>query len=141
MPNFFGGFCIQIQLIFSRARKATLHPLWDLKRAIKSIVKKQQILVVGNRCSMLTDGRQAGHRQCKLGQRWKLEPLFRFVSKDPLDRARFIIEGDNEILTARDNQRVIRAVIGSVVAMETDDLWQKHERGVIVSLGATGCVY
>src|SRR5438105_15492562 len=138
MPNFGGGFCIQIQLIFSRARKATLHSLGDLKRAIKSIVEKQQILVVGDRSSMMTDWRQAGHRQCKLGQRWKLEPFFRFVSKDPLDRARFIIEADNEILTARDNQRVIRAVIGSGVAMEPVGRRRKEELVWIVSPGDHG---
>ena len=49
-----------------------------VKRAGKSVVKKQEVLVVGNRNSMLPNGRQAARRERerKAPQRRELVPLF-----------------------------------------------------------------
>ena len=64
-------------------------------------------------------GQTAGsERERKLPQRRKLVPFFRWIAEDPLNCARVVIESDDEIFTARHDQRVIGGIIISGVVME-----------------------
>src|SRR5437773_5186387 len=102
---------------------------------------KQEAEVVGNRNSMLPDwGETTGReRERKRSQRRKFVPMFGRISQDPFDRACFIINADDKVFPARDDQRVIRAIIISSVVMEPVGWRRINELGGIVSAGDHGC--
>src|SRR5207249_8472981 len=113
VPHFSRDLVYQIQAILARTRVFALSPKRRLKKTVFSVVKHHDILIEGNRGRMLTNWRQAagwdGKR--KLLQRRKLVPLFRWISQDPFDGACLIIEAYKEIFPARNNNRVIRAIV------------------------------
>src|SRR5205814_2044475 len=76
IPNFGGHFRIQIQLILSRTGIIACRSYGVLKAARKSVVMKQEGLVVGNRKTVLTNRGQAtgGEPERKLPQRRELVP-------------------------------------------------------------------
>src|ERR1700730_12688777 len=47
IPDFGGGFCIQIQLVLTRGGIAPLLSWWLLKGAVLSVIKHQDILLIG----------------------------------------------------------------------------------------------
>src|SRR5207249_1721428 len=110
---------------------------WHLKGAVLSVVKHQDVLIKSDRDSVLPDRRQAAGREREriLLQRGKLVPLFRRISEDPFDRARFIIEAYEEILPARNDQGVIRPIVGNGVVMEPIGRAKINELAGIVSPG------
>ena len=58
-------------------------------------------------------GQAAGcGRKRKAPQRRELVPLFGRVAQDPFYRACVIIDADDKIFPARNDQRVIRAIVG-----------------------------
>src|SRR4029077_16867247 len=63
IPDFGGGFRIQIQLVLTRGGIATLLSWWHLEGAVLSVIKHQDILIIGNRDSVLPDRRQATRRK------------------------------------------------------------------------------
>src|SRR4029077_17738026 len=69
---------------------------------------------------MLPDRREAAgcKRERKPPQRLELVPLFGWISEDPLDRACVIIDADEKIFPARNNNRVIRPIVSHGVVME-----------------------
>ena len=91
-----------------------------LKAARKSVVMKQEGLVVGNRKTMLTNRGQAtgGDPERELPQRRELVPFFGRISQDPFNCACFIIDSNDKIFPARNDHRVIRAIIGNSVVMK-----------------------
>ena len=62
-----------------------------MKDAVLSVIKHENVVIIGNGDSVLPDRRQAPRRQCKRKflQRRKLVPLFCRIPKDPFDRALF----------------------------------------------------
>ena len=70
----------------------------------------------------------------ELGERGKLEPLLRFVPQNPSDRTGFIIEANDKILPAGNDQRVIRPIVSGGVVMEPISRRWIHElTGIIAS--------
>ena len=69
---------------------------------------------------MLPDrGQAAGRkRERKPPQRLESVPLFGWISEDPLYRTCFIIDANQKILPARNNNRVIRPIVSHGVVME-----------------------
>ena len=62
---------------------------------------------------MLADRRQAAgrKRERKPPQRRKSVPLFGWISQDPLYRTCFIIDADEKIFPARNDNRVVRPIV------------------------------
>ena len=77
-------------------------------------------------------------RERKFPQRRKLVPLFGRISQDPFDRACFIIEAYKEIFSTRNDQGVIRAIVGNAVVMEPIGRCWINELAGIVSSGSHG---
>ena len=77
-------------------------------------------LVIRDRDRMLPDrGQAAGRkRERKSPQRRKLVPLFGRISQDPLYRTCFIIDANEKIFPARNDQRVVRPIVSHGVVME-----------------------
>src|SRR6476469_337438 len=65
IPDFGGGFRIQIQLILARGGIAALRSWWLLEGAILSVIEHQDVLIIGNRDSVLADWRRATRRKRK----------------------------------------------------------------------------
>ena len=59
--------------------------------------------------------------------------------KDPFDRPCFIIDANEEIFPARNDQRVIRPIVGHAVVMEPIVRRRMNELAGIVSAGPHGC--
>src|SRR5438876_10672023 len=49
IPDFGGDFCVQIQLVLTRTGKATLRSRRRMPRALLTVIKYQDVLIVGNR--------------------------------------------------------------------------------------------
>ena len=85
---------------------------------------------------MLPDGGQAvrRHSEGELGERGKLEPLLCLVPQNPFDRTGFVIETNDKILPAGNDQRVIRPIVSGGVVMEPISRRWIHElTGIIAS--------
>src|SRR5262245_4176839 len=87
---------------------------------------------------MLPDRWQAAGCYCerKSPERWKLVPLFRRVTQDPLDSTCFIIEANEEILAARNDQGVVRPVVRGAVDMKPIDRPRGNKVAGIVPPGS-----
>src|SRR5262245_28083923 len=120
IPDFGGGFRFQVNLVLTRTGITKLLSPWRVKPAVLSVIKDQQILIVRNGGGMLPDRRQAAGCYCerKFSERWKLVPLFRRITQDPLNSACFIIEAYEEIFAARNDQGVVRPVVRAAVDMK-----------------------
>src|SRR6185312_11916039 len=84
---------------------------------------------------MLTDRRQTARRESEreLRQRGKLIPLFGRIAENPFDRARLIIETNQEVLTAGDDYRVIRPIIGGAVIVKPICRCRKNKLAWIIA--------
>ena len=135
IPDFGRCSCIQIQLILTRARIAPFLSRWLLKAAVLPVVKHQDVLIKGDRDRVLTDRRQAAGREGERisPQRRKPVPLFGRISEDPLNRSCLIVEADEKIFTARNDQRVIGSIVGNGVVMKPIGWRMINELGGIVS--------
>src|SRR3954466_11476997 len=60
-------------------------------------------------------------------------PFLSWITQDPFDRARFVIETNDETLPARKEHRVVRAVIGRRVAVKPIDRPGSNELARVVS--------
>src|SRR5262245_36890890 len=106
----------------------------------KSVIKKHEVLIVGYRNGVLPNGGQAAgcSRKRKPPQRRELIPLFSRVSENPFDRVVCVIDADDKIFPAGNNQRVICSIVGNGVVMEpvVSGLrsWKDELAGIISSL-------
>src|SRR6476661_8560903 len=102
IPHFSRHLSYQIQAILARTRKVAVSPWRILKNTFVTVIKDHQALIKGNRGRVLTNRWQAAGRQRerKYPQRWKLVPLFRRISQNPLDRSCLIIQANDKILAA-----------------------------------------
>src|SRR6476620_3103227 len=141
VPHFSRHHSYQIQAILAGTRKVTVSSWRTMKNTLVTVIKDQQALIKGNRRRVLTNRWQAARRESerKSPQRRKLEPLFRRISQDPFDRACFIIQTNEEVIPARNDHGVIRAIIGNTVVMEPVSRRWIDELAGIVSSGSHGC--
>src|SRR5215813_1346340 len=141
VPHFSRHLSYQIQAILARTRKISVSPWRILKNTFVTVIKDHQALIKGNRGRVLTNWRQAAWLKGKREflQRRKLIPLFRRISQDPFDSACFIIEAYEEIFPARNDHRVICAIIGNAVVMEPVSRILIDELARIVSPGPHRC--
>ena len=89
-------------------------------KAVLAVVEQQKIVVRRDGNRMLPDGRQGirAERQRIPPQRWKLIPLLGRVAEDPFDRAGAVIEGDDEIFPAGNDERIVAGPIACRVVMK-----------------------
>ena len=80
-----------------------------------------------------------GERERKAPQRRELVPLFGRVSENPFYRACFIIDADDKIFPAGNDQRVIRAIIITALLWNQSVGAGKNELAGIISPGPHGC--
>src|SRR6266496_6536904 len=73
----------------------------------------QEVLIVGDRDSVLPDWRKAPgcKREGKSPQRRELVPLFGRVPQNPFDGAGFIVDSNDKIFPARNDHGVIRPIV------------------------------
>src|SRR4029078_13677729 len=74
-----------------------------------------------------------GKSERKAAQRWELVPLFGWISENPFDRACIVIEGDDKVFSAGNDQRIIRAIVMGGVVMEPVGWRRINELAGIIS--------
>src|SRR5207302_197422 len=104
IPHFCGRSGSQVDAIFARRTVGPIRPRRDVIETASAIIKKQKVIIPGERNRMLADWRKSGwgaKRKSVLTERRKLVPLFGGITENPFYRSRVVIKGYDKILTAR----------------------------------------
>src|SRR4051812_12495727 len=98
------------------------------------------MLIVGDGDRMLADGSQTSlrHRERIFCQRRELVPLLRLVAEDPFNRICVVIEANDKVFPARDEDGVVRTIIGDSVAVEPIPRKRKDKLTGVITAGDHG---
>src|SRR5262245_31023749 len=66
-------------------------------------------------------------------------PLFCRISQDPFDSSCIIIETYKKVFTARNDQRVVGAIVGGTIVMEPIGRGWEDELARVVTASSHGC--
>src|SRR4029077_16159117 len=75
----------------------------------------------------------------KLSQRRELVPLFGWISQNPFDPPCVVIDANNKVFPAGNDQGIIRAIVISGIVMEPISWRRINELTGIISSGPHGC--